>query len=138
MIIGFFRGGSPRIVARIRLDALSDRSRDVEFVVDTGAAVSVVQLGVVADLGVAPDDLRWLPTERNETLGGIVIHALTDATLTFARDDETSFERKLSMRVSLAPPVTVDDAPSVLGMNALRVFRVIVSVPESRVALEFP
>jgi hypothetical protein len=47
-------------------------------------------------------------------------------------------ERRLAWRIALTPPIDDGDVPSVLGMDALAVFRVIVSVPENRVALEFP
>jgi hypothetical protein len=68
VISGFFRGGSPRVTADVSLGQLSVSTRTVEFVVDTGAAVSVLHLSVLADLGVDADVLKTLRTQLNLTL----------------------------------------------------------------------
>lgn len=138
MISGFFRGGSPRVTADVSLGQLSVSTRTVEFVVDTGAAVSVLHLSVLADLGVDADVLKTLRTQLNLTLAGSVVHAVAEGTVQFSQDDGARLERRLAWRIALTPPIDDGDVPSVLGMDALAVFRVIVSVPENRVALEFP
>ena len=138
MIEGFLRGGSPRVYARLWLPDLSPRSAEVEFVVDTGAAVTVIQLGVLAELGVRADDLRQLPVERNIAMSGIVIHALARGAIEFVSEDDNPLRLRLQMRLALEPPSETGAAPSVLGMNLLSNFRVVVSVPEGLVALESP
>jgi hypothetical protein len=137
VISGFFRGSSPRVVARIALAGLSERTLDVEFLIDTGAAVTVLQLGVLVDLEADESKLRLLPVEPSFGLGGRVTHAVVRGELTFSREDGTAMTAVVRVRLTLTPSAG-PDAPSVLGMDVLGAFRVVVSEQEGRAALEDP
>ena len=71
-------------------------------------------------------------------MGGIVVHALAHGAIEFVSGDKDPIRLRIQMRLALEPPSETGAAPSVLGMNLLSNFRVVVSVPESLVALESP
>ena len=137
MIRGFFRGGTPRLLVMVRMPSLSDAAREVEFLVDTGAVVSVVRTSVLADLGVSPDAFVAMPRESNIGAGGVVMHAVWPGEFEVRHEDGHLDVQTLGLRVPLLPG-DEDDLPSVLGMNFLDVYRVVVSVPAGLVALEAP
>lgn len=135
MIRGFIRGRSPRIIGRVSLPSLSMRTVAVEFLIDTGASVTVLPLAVLVDLGVDSEELRTMPLEQNISGGGTVLHALHRGELEFTLDDGADVGYRVLFRLALEPPPDRVEVPCVLGMDVLENFRLTVSVREGRVEM---
>jgi hypothetical protein len=116
---------------------LGDAPVDVEFVIDTGADITVLQLRVLVDAGADEQSLPGLPLERNYGAGGAVIHAMVGGRLSFTHEDGTEQVYVGTLR-SLLEASPGPGALSILGMDVLREFRVVVSVQEGRVELQDP
>lgn len=115
----------------------TDATAQFDALIDTGSTLTVFRRSVLEELGLDPErDLAGRPRDRGVGVGGVEEYVRVRARLSFVDDDEgDATALDFFVRVALA-----DDSaaalPSLIGMDLLSGFRVLVSVPEGRVELE--
>lgn len=131
---GYLEKGAAWMDARIRVPSLSPQSRIVSFLIDTGATHTVLLPADAEELGIPlatlADDSRIAPVR---TFGGNLSLFQTVAEVTLL--DGSGDTQLLPMAVAL-PSAESWELPSVIGMSALRYFKLTLSVGENLVELE--
>ena len=121
MIRGFFEGvpGRKRPYVTVRIEIVAGHpTKDVDFLVDTGADRSLLSLSDAAGLGL---DAGSLPTHRSLGIGGTASMGLIEAVLVFGGREIGALVRVLvpGEPVQRATQVRI---PSVLGRDVLSRF----------------
>jgi hypothetical protein len=111
-----------------------DRTKDVDFLIDTGADRSLLSLSDARDLGI---DAGALPAHRSVGVGGPAAMGLIRATLVFGRREIGALVRVL---VSGDPGqrAVQERIPSVLGRDVLAHFEVYIEERRDLVLLLEP
>ena len=132
MIVGFFDPSSqwpvPRVRATVFLLSVAPRWAAVDFVLDTGAAVTSLQPGdATAALGIDRDKL----TNPDVWPQRVTAHGFGGPSTCYVENAEFGFRHEngglqvLRDRILIAQPTTANrELPSVLGWNVLRYFRI--------------
>ena len=138
MIRGYVSAGSPFVPLRVSFERLRTRDPryDLQFLIDTGAAVSVIH--PVDATAIAIDfegSFAGAPVETNLGIGGTARYQREMSSLEFTQADGTWSRYRFALRIAL-PSASNAVLPSILGMDFIQHFRLTVSVREDRVELE--
>ena len=137
MIKGFFVNESPILRLTIAVPRRTASVAHCDALIDTGSTLTVLRRSVLGDLGLDPDrDLADRPRDQGTGVGGTEEYVRVRARLSFPDDaDSAATPLDFFVRVALA-----DDQPrglpSLVGMDLLSGYRVVVSAPEGLVSLE--
>lgn len=136
MIEGSFRqGNSPHLLAFVELPRIGSAA-DVEFLIDTGSAISVLHPFDARAMGVVFDEhFSNEPAEVNLGVGGGGRFFREPAVLALTHADGALARYRIRIRVAVPSPANVT-LPSVLGMDFIEHFRLTVSARERRVELD--
>lgn len=135
MIRGFFVGESPYLRAVVTIPRLNAPSVRVDFVLDTGAAVSIIHRQDANAMGWRSDPTLARRTDRYMGVGGGVEYEREDVVVSVTNADGSHGLYRFVFRVGASEEARME-LPSVLGMDFISNFRLTVSYRESRVALE--
>lgn len=135
MIHGFFVGENPNFEAIVTVPRLNSPSRRVDFAIDTGAEISIVQQRDAGALGFSVDPNATVPQERHIGVGGRTNFVRETAIVSVTCADGTRRLYSVVFRVSVDSGES-SRLPSLLGMDFISHFQLTVSYRESRVELE--
>ncbi len=133
MIAGYFtEQGLPYVQARLVLPRIGVDS-DVVFLVDTGAASTVLHSNDANDLD-CPNDRLILP-QSFEGVGGVLTYYRETALIKFSHGDGT---HDLAVQIAIAKPGSpTDGLPSLLGRDILNRMRMDYDFPQDRLELVY-
>ena len=135
MIRGYVASSSPFVPVHVSFQSISTRPRELQFLLDTGAAVSVLHPADTTSIGIDPNaDLAGV-LETNVGVGGEATFYRLMSRLEFTQHDGTRTEYRFAMRIA-KPTDANATMPSILGMDFIQHFRLTVSVREDWVVLE--
>lgn len=136
MIKGFIDGRLPRIAAVVAIPALGGTPVRVRFLLDTGAATSLISPVDSRAMGLNPIQLVDDPrAEFAGGIGGTIRYVAVVALLDFVED--TARLNPYRTPIGIAESTAASEVlPSILGMDFIQHFRLTVSVREDRVELE--
>ena len=135
MIRGYVAASSPFVTLQLSFQSINARPRELQFLIDTGAAVTVLHPADATSLGIDPNaDLAGVPEVNLGVGGGATFHRLMSR-LEFTHDDGTRTHYRFALRIAV-PDAANAVLPSILGMDFIQHFRLTVSVREDRVELE--
>jgi hypothetical protein len=147
VIHGFFlphRGPHPYVRVGVPIPAVNEQWTWIEFVVDTGAATTVIHPDdAVYRLGMSRPDLDASAWPRHSTsaasgVGGRVQFLVTPAAFRFSDVRRGRFHFiEQEVRIAAANPAN-QYLPSLLGWDLLRHFELVVSGPNRTVTLDLP
>jgi predicted aspartyl protease len=136
MIRGFIDGRAPRIAAVVSVPALGGTPVQVRFLLDTGAATSLISPVDSRAMGLKPRQLVDDPRAASAGgIGGTIRYVAVVALLDFVED--TARLKPYRAPIGIAESSTASEVlPSILGMDFIQHFCLTVSVREARVELE--
>lgn len=121
----------------LSLPRLGPAQVDVTFLVDTGATFTVIHPKDLKAMGL--DVMRAFasqPTDHGRGIGGVARYFKDEARLSF--EHATGEVVDYLLPVNIAVPTDVNaDYPSMLGMDFLYAFRLVVSMPERTLTLDY-
>lgn len=135
MIHGFFVGDNPYLEAIVTVPRRNSPSRRVDFAIDTGAEISIIQQRDAGAFGFPVDPGAAVPRERHIGVGGRTNFVRETAIVSVTHADGTRRLYSVVFRVSVDRQES-SRLPSLLGMDFISHFRLTVSYRESRVELE--
>ena len=139
MIRGYFADYSPYVELRVAIPVFATGYLPVQFLVDTGATMTVLHPRAArGDLGIPEHELdasRWEQIEPIGGIGGLTPCLRARATYVFEHEDGDydAFEDSILIAAATA---SNREAPSLLGANVLRHFRLTADYPRLSVTLE--
>ncbi len=139
MIRGYFADSSPYVELLVSIPVLATGYQKAAFLVDTGATMTVLHpRAALGSLGIPEHELdarRWDQIEPVAGIGGLTPCLRVSATYVFEHDDGEydAFEDDIFVAAITA---SNREAPSLLGANVLRHFRLTADYPRLRVTLE--
>jgi len=145
VIRGWFASSTPFSMPLVRvalwLDGISFTWIDVNFVVDTGAAVTCLHPRGAAQVGIPRtlliDPSRWTNVVHLSGVGGDVSYYPTPVWYRFRHADGTLQHIESTINVASWRPDN-QTLPSLLGRDILSQFRVTLDWPQGTVELEAP
>mgnify|MGYP001589979239 CR=1 FL=1 len=138
MIRGYVAVASPFVPLRVSFQRIQTRFpyTDLQFLLDTGAAVSVIHPVDAKSIGLELDEeFSAIPMEINAGIGGGARYLREMSWLEFTQADGALSRYRFALRIAV-PDAANAVLPSILGMDFIQHFRLTVSVREERVELE--
>jgi hypothetical protein len=135
LIRGYVKDKSPFVAARVSVPRLTKRTIEVEFLVDTGSAITVINRSSFDALGIRVEEMPSGVEEQFVAASGAVSYRRVRTDVAFIEDDEGHPPFRFFTRVPVFPAPAFDEPPCVLGMDFLADFRLTVSVREGRVEI---
>lgn len=139
MIQGYFAGLSPYVRLLVSIPVFATGYLPVRFLVDTGATMTVLHPRAArVSLSIPEHELdarRWERVEPVAGIGGLTPCLRARATYVFEHDDGEYDAFEDDILVAAATRANAE-APSLLGANVLRHFRLTADYPRLRVTLE--
>jgi predicted aspartyl protease len=129
----------PVVRATLQLPGLTQDFVAVDFLVDTGATSSCLhprdaKIGLGIDPAMLADSSRWPSRRRSNGIGGMATSYVWPAVFQFEHDDGSM--QQVTHEIDIAQPSASNATlPSLLGMNVLRRFRVMVDYVGQQVIL---
>ena len=129
----------PVIRAMIHLPGLTQDFVAIDFLVDTGSTHTHLhprdaKIAAGIDPAMLADPARWSQQRNSNGIGGFARAYVWPAVYHFEHDDGTI--RQITHEIEIAQPSTTNAMlPSLLGMDVLRQFRVMVDYVGQQVAL---
>lgn len=135
MIKGTCRPLWPTIRGTLSLPALSESRADVDFLLDTGAAFSIVHPRDIRRLSAdVYDDIAGREVVTGRGIGGQASYFEEEAVLSFEHTDGALISYILPVHIAV-PTADNADYPSLLGMDFLMHFRMTMSHREGLLEL---
>lgn len=135
MILGYVAAASPFVPVTVTFQAINARRSELQFLLDTGASVSVLHPMDARSIGIDPSGDLGGVVEVNVGVGGAVPASRVMSWLEFTHVDGTLSRYRFALRIAKANAAN-ETLPSILGMDFIRHFRLTLSVREDRVELE--
>ena len=139
MIRGYFAGLSPYVRLYVSIPAFATGYQRAVFLLDTGATATVLHpSSAIYDLGIPEHELdarKWEEVEPIAGIGGLTPCLRARATYVFEHEDGEYDAFEDSILVAATTPSNAE-APSLLGANVLRHFRLTADYPRLSVTLE--
>ncbi len=136
MIRGQFEADQPILSARIQFRRVRLQPFLLDWLVDTGSAISVVQERQARLLGIDyARDFDGARVEVNAGVGGVARHYRELCWLEFAHEDGAIVRYTFAVRIAL-PGDDDNPLPAILGMDFISNFRLLVARRDDRVELD--